>query len=230
MKRLSIILAMLFLIAGTSANAQMHGEDDEDMHPDTSYYMNEGYHHGMHGGGHMPGHGMMPGMMHRGLNGQMGNMHGMMMGNRMMNFHSAGMMHFGMFTRLNELREELDLSSEKANRLEQIKANFMSKREELYQKVVNEREKLLEAVNNEVTGEKYRNQLISYYHSLIALQGETYETFNEMKGLLNNEQKQKLINRIAETCPYCNGNPADEEDMKEHHRRRMHHHNMMHNQ
>jgi hypothetical protein len=133
-------------MAGTSSNAQMHGEDYEDMHPDSAHYMNEGYHHGMHGGGHMMGYGMMPGMMpgmmHHGMNGQMGNMHGMMMGNGMMNFHSARMMHFGMFTRLDELREELDLSSEKANRLEDIRADFMSRREKLYQKVVNERERL----------------------------------------------------------------------------------------
>ena len=230
MKRLSLILATLFLMAGTSSNAQMHGEDDEDMHPDSSHYMNEGYHHGMHGGGHMMGYGMMPGMMHRGLNGQMGNMHGMMMENGMMNFHSAEMMHFGMFTRLDELREELDLSSEKAKRLEDIKANFMSKREELYQKVVNERKRLLEALNDEVSGEAYRSQLRNYYHSLIALQSAAYKAFNEMKGALNEEQKQELKNEIADSCPYYDGNSSDEEYMDEHHRGRMHHHNMMHNQ
>jgi hypothetical protein len=217
-------------MAGTSANAQMHGEDYEDMHPDSSHYMNEGYHHGMHGGGHMMGYGMMPGMMYHGMHDQENSMHGMMMNEGMRNFHSAGMMHLGMFARTDELREELDLSSEKANRLEDIRADFMSRREKLYQKVVNERERLMEALNDEVSGEEYRSQLMNFYHSLIALQGEAYETFNEMKGLLNNEQKQKLKNRIAEICPYYNGNPADEEDMKEHHRGRMHHHNMMHNQ
>ena len=69
----------------------------------------------------------------------------------------------------------------------------------------------LEALNDEVSGKEYRGQLMNYYHSLIALQDAAYETSNEIKGALNEEQKQVLENEIADICPYYDGNSSDEE-------------------
>ena len=47
----------------------------------------------------------------------------------------------------------------------------------------------MEMVNSEASGEQYRSQLMSYYQSLIELQGAAYETYNEIKQEFEEKKK-----------------------------------------
>lgn len=214
MKRISIILSTIFLLAGMTANAQMPGGMHNNMQQGSSN-TNE-YQRNVQGG-HMMGQGMMPFMM----GGHMSTMHGMR-GNGMMNWQGSGMMHSGVLNHLSMLDEELDLSSDQVNRLNNMKEAFMEKSEKLSNKVNNERQRLAELVNNDASTEQYRSQLMSYYQSVMDLQESAYETSNEMKEVLTEEQRQKLENQVADLRHHHNEDVQDDHYMDEHHGEGMH--------
>jgi hypothetical protein len=219
MNNLNFILITVFLLTGMTANSQVHTEMHYQEPQDSSYYIDD-YDHGIH-----QCH-MMSGMMHHNMKGHMGMMHGMHRYG-MMAVHFGNEMHYGMLTRLREIEEHLGLSSGQISRLEEIKEEFVQRREKLYRNVSNEREKLMEHINNKVSSEKYRDQLMNYYHSLIEIQESAYGHYKKMRGVLNQEQKQELKNEIADICPYYDENPENHEETDEHHRKGIHH-NMMH--
>ena len=126
MKRISILLSTLFLLAGINANPQMHGDTHQNTQQDSSYMNN--YNRQMHRG-HMRGQGMVPFMM----DGNMNAMHGMR-GNGMMNRHGSGMMHYGMITHFPMLDEELDLSSTQVKRLNNMKEAFLEESDNLHKR------------------------------------------------------------------------------------------------
>ena len=217
MKPISILLSTLFLLAGINANAQMHGDIHHNTQQDSSHMSN--YHWNMHRG-HMMGQGIMPFMM----GGDMNAMHGMR-GNGMMNLHDSGMMHYGMITHFPMLDEELDLSSTQVNRLNNMKEVFLEKSDDIHNRINQERRRLMEMVNNEASGEQYRRQLMSYYESLIELQGAAYETYNEMKKVLSEKQRQKMENQVADLRHHHNEERQDDHYMDNHHREGGMHHN-----
>ena len=131
MKYINIILSTIFLLAGMTANAQMPGGMHNNMQQDSSRINN---YRGNMQSGHMMGQGMMPFMM----DGHMNTMHGMS-GNDMMNRQGSGMMHSGMLNHLPMLDEELDLSSDQVNRLNNMKESFLEEKENLINKVNSDR-------------------------------------------------------------------------------------------
>lgn len=215
MKYINIILSTIFLLAGMTANAQMPGGMHNNMQQDSSRINN---YRGNMQSGHMMGQGMMPFMM----DGHMNTMHGMS-GNDMMNRQGSGMMHSGMLNHLPMLDEELDLSSDQVNRLNNMKESFMEESEKLINKVNSDRKRLVELVSNDVSTEQYRKQLVNYYQSLAELQGAAYETSNEMKDVLTEEQMQKLENQVAGLRHHHNGDVQDDHYMDQNHREGMHH-------
>lgn len=215
MKRISIILSTIFLLAGISTNAQMHGDTHHNMQQNSSHMNND--HRNMQSG-HMMGQGMIPFMM----GGNMNTMH-VMRGPGMMNRHDSGMMPYGMLNHLPMLMEKLDLSSDQVTRLKETKEAFMDETANLNNKINKERQRLAELVSNDASTEQYRSQLMSYYQSVIDLQESAYETSNEMKKVLTEKQRQKLKNQVADLQHHHNEERKDDQYMDGHHREGMHH-------
>jgi len=194
MRRLTAILTTLMLLAGMTAFAQMNQGRNQSMQRDSSRTP------GMANmrGGHMMGQGRMmhPGMMSM-KRGHMKGMHGQGMRHGMM---GHGMMHMMMVQKLPMMQDELNLESDQVKKLIDMKADFMKKKVDLRENMMKESEKVHNMVMDEASTEDYRNQLMNFYESRLDMQVAAYQAYQQMKGVLTQQQQQKLEEKFQQ-CP-----------------------------
>jgi len=213
MRRLSVILTTVIMLTGITVSAQMHQGMNRSMQGDTSrcpqLYMKHmqgsrmmhpgmismmhGRMKSMHGQGMMTG---MPGMIGKGMHSG-----GMMSG--MMGMHQGmpGMMHKMMVKKLPMMQDELNLESEQVKNLIDIKADFMKKKVDMRQNLMEQRQQVHKMAMDDVSADDYRSRLTSFYESRVEMQTAAYETYQQMKSVLTDQQQKKLEEKFQQ-CPY----------------------------
>ncbi|HKL37635.1 MAG TPA: hypothetical protein VJ876_02000 [Bacteroidales bacterium] len=146
---------------------------------------------------------MHPGMMsmHR---GQMHGMHqkGMMgMGQKGMHQGMPGMMHMMMVKKLPMMQDELNLEPQQVKSLIDMKADFMKKKVDLRQNLMEQRKQVHNMVMEDASTKDYKSQLMSFYESRVDMQAAAHETYKQMKEVLNDQQQKKLDEKFQK-CPY----------------------------
>jgi hypothetical protein len=176
MKKLAIVATAVFFLAGFSANAQMH----------QGKMMKSGQQHGMmmHGKGMMHG-GMMKGMMcpmHKGMMGQQMPMKRYMMAVNM----------------LPNMQEKLSLSQDQTEKLIDMQAAFKKQQVDYKADLTKKRMKLQNLMKNDASADEIKSQMQACSETKISMKVAAYETANQMKSVLSDEQQEQLDNMMMQ--------------------------------
>lgn len=197
MKPFKIMIALALMISlPVSAQMRMH----QRMMQDSSQYGhmqgNRGMGNMMMPGcmymmqGNMMGQGMMgQGMMGRGMMGQgrMGRMNHGMMGSQMPMQRYMRMVNLMPF-----MGQKLSLTDEQVSQLIDMRTAFKKQQVDFMADLAKQRMKMQDLVKNEASTAQLKEQLQTCSDIRINLQVAAYETFNKMKGVLNDNQKEQL--------------------------------------
>ena len=189
MRRLAAVITTVILLTGMTASAQMNQGRNQSMQRDSSQSP------GMANmrGGQMMGQGRM---MH---SGRMSMKRGHMQGRHQKGM-MHGMMHMMMVKKLPMMQDELNLESDQVKKLIDMKADFMKKKVDLGENLREQREEVHNMVMDDASTEDYQGQLMSFYESRLDLQVTAYKTYQQMKGVLTEQQQQKLEEKFQQ-CP-----------------------------
>lgn len=171
MKKLVLITATLLLFAGFTSNAQMMGNDQKPMQQmmmQNSGMMQQG------DGMGMMGQGMCP------MCGQMMNQN-MPMRKCMM-----------LVNRLPGLQQQLSLNSSQVEQLIDLQTEFKKQRVDYQAEMAKTQMKTKDLFENAAPAGEIRKQLENSSDIRINMQVAAYETAQEMKGILNSDQKEQL--------------------------------------
>lgn len=190
MKHLTAVLSMFLTFAflttfsAEAQHQQHHGQQGQQekqgmmTRPDS-----------MSGGmmGMMQGRMMRGRMMGRGMMQMMRGMHQQMMQNPM---HRASMMTFT----LPVLADTLGLSEEQMEQINQLKSEAMTQRKDQKQQMMTDRKELMGLFEGDAqpSGDKVRQHLTAMAETRAGQQAATYETAQQMRQVLTDEQRQTL--------------------------------------
>ena len=148
--------------------------------------------HGQEAGGQQMMRCPMCGQMMKG--GMMGGMMGAMMGGMGMQAHQKDPLakYAGLIQRLPELEEKLALSSEQSSRLKQLRADYLKKRVDWESAVKKKKIDLSLLLDEQASTSAVRAALKSLYDAKATMAAGTYETYQRVLQVLDEEQKSKL--------------------------------------
>ncbi len=172
MKKVALIAAGVFFLACLTASAQTGQQ--EDMESDQQQSMMQ---QGMKKGGMMQG-----GMMQ----GGMGSMHHGMMGSMPM---QGSMIMVNM---LPEMDEQLSLSQEQTDQLIDMRSEFKKQQVDHQADMTKQKKKLQRMIDEDAPADEVRKQMKACSDIMINMHSAAYETEQEMKAVLTDEQQEEL--------------------------------------
>lgn len=178
MKKIALIAAGVFFLACLTASAQTGKQ--EDMQPGEQQSMMQ---QGMKKGGMMK-QGMMQGGM---MQGGMGSMHHGMMGGSMPMQSSMIMVNM-----LPEMDEQLSLSQEQTDQLIDMRSEFKKQQVDHQADMTKQNKKLQRIIDEGAPAEEVREQMQACSDIMIDMHSAAYETEQEMKAVLTDEQQEEL--------------------------------------
>lgn len=176
MKNLAMVITAIFLLAGLSANAQMGKEGHQKS--------------GQQQGMMMQGKGMMQGGM---MKGMMCPMHKGMMGQQMP--MKKYMMTVNM---LPNMQEQLSLSQDQVEQLIDMQTSFKKQKIDYKADLTKKRMKLQNMMMNDASASEVKSQLQACSTTKINMKVAAYETANNMKSVLTEEQRDNLQNMMQQ--------------------------------
>ncbi|MFO7790449.1 MAG: Spy/CpxP family protein refolding chaperone, partial [Bacteroidales bacterium] len=173
MKNLAIVITAVFFLAGLSANAQMHQGRSQQS----------GQQQGMMRGGMM--HNMMKGGMMCPMQ------QGMMSGQQMPMKKYMRMVHM-----LPNMQEQLSLSQDQVEQLIDLQTSFKKQQVDYKADLAKKRMNLRNMMMNDASANDIESQLQACSNTKINMKVAAYETANNMKSVLTDEQKDNLQNMM----------------------------------
>lgn len=170
MKKLAIVAAAVFFLAGFSANGQMHQENSNKPGHQQGMMMN---------GNDMGQMGMMENMMcpmHQGTMGQQMPMKKYMMTVNM----------------LPDMQSQLSLSQDQTEQLIDLQASFKKQQIDYKADLAKKMMNFQNLLENDASADEVRSQMQESANIHINMMVAAYETAHKMKSTLTNEQKDDL--------------------------------------
>lgn len=166
MKRVVLVLTVVFFLAGTAANAQMHQSKSKKS-------------------------GQQQGMM---MGNKMCPMHEKMMGSQQMPMQKYRMK----IRMLPNMQEKLSLSTEQVEQLIDMQSTFKKQQIDYKADLNKKKMKLHDLLKDDASASDLKNQMQAMASTKIDMKVAAYETANEMKSVLTDEQKEKMKNMMKE--------------------------------